>query len=74
MVKVLCLNETWFNNRKGESSLYESQNTQLLLNTGVFLINLIKVRRGCGTSMYIHESQNFKSQRDLDIITKNVEN
>ena len=30
-------------------------------------------RRGGGISMYIHNSLNFESQRDLDISTKNVE-
>ena len=32
-----------------------------------------KSGRGGGISMYIHDSLNFKSRRELDINTKNVE-
>ena len=53
-------------------------NTQLFINIGVFLIKAFwggghgGGGGGGGISMYIHDSLNFKSQRELDINTKNV--
>ena len=45
-------------------------NTQLFINIRVLLLQMIGE---CGISMYIHNSLNFKSWRDLDINTKNPE-
>ena len=68
--KVLCLTETWFLDRNSENSLYQPpqyiaihQNRSPSHKSG----------RGGGISMYIHDSLNFKSRRDLDINTKTVE-
>ena len=63
--KVLCLTETWFHDRNNESSLYQlPQYTAIHQNRSSH-----KSGRGGGITMYIHESLNFKSQRDLDINT-----
>ena len=68
--KVLCLTETWFHDRNSESLLYQlPQHTTIHQNR----IPSHKSGRGGGISMYIHYSLNFKSRRDLDINTKNVE-
>ena len=68
--KVLCLTETWFEYRNSESSLYQlPQYTAIHQNRSPSH----KSGRGGGISMYIHDSLNFKSQRELDINTKNVE-
>ena len=68
--KVLCVTETWFLDRNSEKSLYQPpqciaihQNRSPSHKSG----------RGGGISMYIHDSLNFKSRRDLDINTKTVE-
>ena len=57
--KVLCLTETWFHDRN---------NTQLFIKSPSH-----KSGWGGGIRMYIHDSLNFKSRRDLDINTKNLE-
>ena len=64
------LNETWFDDRSSESSLYHlPQNTVIHQHRNP----CHKSGRRGDISMYIHESMNFKSQRDLDINRKNVE-
>ena len=68
--KVLCLTETWFHDRNSESSLYQlPQYTAIHQHRSPSH----KSGRGGGISMYIHDSLNFKSRRELDINTKNVE-
>ena len=62
--KVLCLTETWFNDRNSESSL-----DQLPQYTAIHRHR----SWGGGKGMYIHDSLNFKSRRKLDINTKNVD-
>ena len=61
--KVLCLTETWFD-RNSESSFY-----QLPQYTSIHQYRSLshKSGRGDGINMYIHDSLNFKSRRDLDI-------
>ena len=68
--KVLYLTETWFDDRNSESSVY-----QLPKYTAIhqYRSPSHKSGRGGGMSMYINDSLNFKSRRELDIITKNVE-
>ena len=68
--KVLCLTETWFDDRNSENSLY-----QLPQCTAIHQQRSpsCKSSWGGGISMYIHDSLNFKSRRELDINTKNVE-
>ena len=69
---IFCavLNETWFDDRSSESSLYHlPQNTVIHQHRNP----CHKSGRRGDISMYIHESMNFKSQRDLDINRKNVE-
>ena len=68
--KVLCLTETWFDDRNSESSLYQlPQYTTIHQHRSPSH----KSGRGGGISMYLHYSLNFKSRRELDINTKNVE-
>ena len=68
--KVLCLTETWFHDRNSESLLYQlPQYTAIHQHSSPSH----KSGRGGGISMYIHDSLNFKSRRELDINTKNVE-
>ena len=68
--KVLCLTETWFDDRNSESSLYQlPQYTVIHQHRSPSHKN----GRAGGISMYIHDSLNFKSRKDLDINTKNVE-
>ena len=68
--KVLCLTETWFDDKNSESSIY-----QLPQYTAIhqYRSPSHESGRGGGISMYTHDSLNFKSQRELDINTKNVE-
>ena len=68
--KVLCLTETWFNDKNSESSIY-----QLPQYTAIHQHRSPSHESGWGggISMYIHDSLNFKSQRKLDINAKNVE-
>ena len=68
--KVLCLTETWFDDRNSESSLYQlPQYTVIHQHRSPSHKN----GRAGGISMYIHDSLNFKSRKDLDINTKNLE-
>ena len=56
--KILCLTETWLDDRNSESSLYQlPQYTAIHQNKSPSH----KSGRGGGISMYIHESLNFKS-------------
>ena len=68
--KVLCLTETWFDDRNSESSL-----DQLPQYTAIHQHRSPshKSGRGGGISMYIHDSLNFKYRRELDVNTKNVD-
>ena len=66
--KVLCL--TWLDDRNSESSLYQlPQYTAIHQHRNPSH----KSGRGGGISMYIHDSLNFKSRKELDINMKNVE-
>ena len=68
--KVLCLTETWFDDRNSGSSLYQlPQYTAIHQRRSPSHKN----DRGGGISIYIHDSLNFKYRRELDINTKNVE-
>ena len=61
------LNETWFDDRSSESLLYQlPQNTVIHQHRNP----CHKSGRGGDISMYIHESMNFKSERDLDVNRK----
>ena len=67
--KVLCLTETWFDDRNSESSLY-----QLPQYTAIHHHRSPSHKSGRegDISMYIYDSLNFKSRRELDINTKNL--
>ena len=68
--KVLCLTETWFHDRNSESSLYQlPQYTAIHQHRSPSH----KSGRGSGITMYIHVSLSFKSPRELDSNTKNLE-
>ena len=68
--KVLCLTKTWFDDKNSESLLYQlPQFTAIHQHRS----QSHKSGRVGGISMYIHDSVNFKSWRELDIDTKNVE-
>ena len=68
--RIFFFKVLWFNDRNSESSLY-----QLPQYTAIHqhMSPSHKYGRGGGISMYIHDSLNFKSWRELDINTKNVE-
>ena len=66
--RVLCLTETWFDDRNSENLLYQlPQYTAIHQHRSP----AHKSGRGGGISMYIHDSLNFKSRRELDLNTKN---
>ena len=65
--KFLCLTDTWFDDRNSESSLYQQPQYPAIHH---HRSPSHKSGRGGGISMYIHDSLNIKSQRDLDINTK----
>ena len=68
--KVLYLNETWLDDRNSECSLY-----LLPQCTAIYQHRTPSHKSGGrgGINMYIHDSLNFKSLRELVINTKNVE-
>ena len=68
--KVLCLTETWFDDRNSESLLYQLPQYTDIHQHGS---PSHKSGRGGGISVYIHDSLKFKSRRELDINKKNVE-
>ena len=65
--KVICLPETWLDDRNGEISLY-----QLPQYTAIHQ-HRSPHKSGRGGGMYIHDSLNFKSARELDTNIKNIE-
>ena len=68
--EVLCLTETWFDDRNSESWLYQlSQHVAIEQHRSPFHK---RDWRG-GISVYTHNSLSFKCLRDLDINTKNLE-
>ena len=68
---VLYLTQTWFNDRNSESSLYQLPQ-YTTMNYPQHKSSSHKSGQGDGISIYIHDSLNFKYQKDLGINTKNV--
>ena len=66
LFKVLCLTETWFDDRSSKSWLYQLPQYVAIHQ---HKSPSHKSGRGGRISMYIYDSMNFKFRRDLDINT-----